>query len=519
MRPNFELTVFIDQQQDASPRNNRRQPFSERWTLKLVIKNLGRIARAEIPIKPLTVFIGPNNSNKTWTAYALYTLACECSLRSSDEITQQFQTVEVLGPLPAQLQQNIERENERLRQSISELLRVYTPTSSEGISLSSPSPQGRRASASLEVHRAKLLEGLTEVVHFRLQRAALARTLALSEQLFRDTEVALEYPLGELQEGLFDKATFSIGRLNPLLLHIHGYRENRAPDLISLSDVSAWKTTMPEWTSILKRVAIAMFNSVIPFPAERKALASLGGLLSDTLRHAVHAAGVDLSNITSLPVVSFLSWLPLFDYLDRFNPQGMGMRSISDLLERRILKGEIRGAGEQSPSPPNYYAAGMQGPLPMHASSSLVRALAGLDLYLKHLALPGDFLVIDEPEMNAHPESQLAITELLAILVNKGLHVTMTTHSPYIVDHLNNLIEASKLPPDGQSIIEPEFKLGNREAFLSPDKVSVQFFQEDDGRVSVHDIFDQTTSVIDWSTFSRPSAYLSSLYNKILAQE
>src|ERR1700722_13247756 len=43
--------------------------------MQLSIRNLGCIESADVPIAPLTVFIGPNNTNKTWAAYALYGLA------------------------------------------------------------------------------------------------------------------------------------------------------------------------------------------------------------------------------------------------------------------------------------------------------------------------------------------------------------------------------------------------------------------------------------------------------------
>ena len=39
--------------------------------MKITICNLGTIERAEIDLKPLTIFIGPNNTGKTWTAMAL----------------------------------------------------------------------------------------------------------------------------------------------------------------------------------------------------------------------------------------------------------------------------------------------------------------------------------------------------------------------------------------------------------------------------------------------------------------
>jgi hypothetical protein len=37
----------------------------------VTIKNLGALKEATIEIKPLTIFVGPNNAGKSWTAYAL----------------------------------------------------------------------------------------------------------------------------------------------------------------------------------------------------------------------------------------------------------------------------------------------------------------------------------------------------------------------------------------------------------------------------------------------------------------
>ncbi|NJO07326.1 MAG: ATP-binding protein, partial [Chloroflexaceae bacterium] len=39
--------------------------------MKVQIRNLGIVREADIDLKPLTVFIGPNNTGKTWVAYAL----------------------------------------------------------------------------------------------------------------------------------------------------------------------------------------------------------------------------------------------------------------------------------------------------------------------------------------------------------------------------------------------------------------------------------------------------------------
>jgi predicted ATPase len=78
--------------------------------------------------------------------------------------------------------------------------------------------------------------------------------------------------------------------------------------------------------------------------------------------------------------------------------------------------------------------------LKMDESSSSVRSLLDLGFYLNHVAKPGDLLIIDEPELNLHPENQRLIARLFARLSNIGIKVFITTHSDYIIKELNTLI-------------------------------------------------------------------------------
>jgi len=97
-------------------------------------------------------------------------------------------------------------------------------------------------------------------------------------------------------------------------------------------------------------------------------------------------------------------------------------------------------------------------------------------MVLRYLAAPDDWLIIDEPEINLHPAAQVEIIEFLAMLVWGGLHVILTTHSPYIVAHLANLIQASQRP-DREKIKE-RFYLERTEAFIAQEQVSVYLFAE-----------------------------------------
>jgi predicted ATP-dependent endonuclease of OLD family len=78
----------------------------------------------------------------------------------------------------------------------------------------------------------------------------------------------------------------------------------------------------------------------------------------------------------------------------------------------------------------------------LYNASSATKQLTPLLLYLRYRAKENDLLIIDEPEMNLHPKSQAKLLEIFCILVNLGVKVLITTHSPDLVDHLNRLVNA-----------------------------------------------------------------------------
>ena len=77
-------------------------------------------------------------------------------------------------------------------------------------------------------------------------------------------------------------------------------------------------------------------------------------------------------------------------------------------------------------------------------SSSAVRSLLDIGFYLRHVARSGDILIVDEPELNLHPENQRKVARLFATMVNYGIKVFITTHSDYLVKELNTLILLNK---------------------------------------------------------------------------
>ena len=73
-------------------------------------------------------------------------------------------------------------------------------------------------------------------------------------------------------------------------------------------------------------------------------------------------------------------------------------------------------------------------------SSSSIRSLLDIGIYIQFLAKQGQTLIIDEPEMNLHPCNQRKIARLIAMLVNYGINIILTTHSDFITRELSFLI-------------------------------------------------------------------------------
>ncbi|MBN2287643.1 MAG: AAA family ATPase [Tissierellales bacterium] len=179
----------------------------------------------------------------------------------------------------------------------------------------------------------------------------------------------------------------------------------------------------------------------------------------------------------------------------------------ADILESEILKGEIRLNDNENVRRLIFkYSENSDVDLNMTISSSAVKGLSPLVLFLRYYLDPNELIVLDEPEMNLHPKAQVQLIELISMLVNSGINVIITTHSPYIVDHLINLIKAESSTKSKDKLVDL-FYLKKKEAFISKEKVSVYLFENGDA----HDILENQGD-INWKTFSKVSEDITDIY-------
>ncbi|MCB2262797.1 MAG: AAA family ATPase [Candidatus Thiosymbion ectosymbiont of Robbea hypermnestra] len=120
----------------------------------------------------------------------------------------------------------------------------------------------------------------------------------------------------------------------------------------------------------------------------------------------------------------------------------------------KLTEGSFRSLNDQLIYAPRKEPGRDEVSLPIYMASSSIKSLFLMDFYIRRLAQDGDILIIDEPELNLHPDNQWNMARLLARMVNRGVRVLITTHSDFLVREINSLIMLSGSISDKGAIME-----------------------------------------------------------------
>lgn len=162
-----------------------------------------------------------------------------------------------------------------------------------------------------------------------------------------------------------------------------------------------------------------------------------------------------------------------------------------------IMQGKIVLSTSNANGDTNFHfeIAAIKEQLDLYLASSSVNQLSALYLYWKYwVGEDNNFLMIDEPEQNLHPENQVKLTELLIQFANtKNNRVLICTHTPFITEVINNYLVLGQL----ENREEAREKLGLAEnCFLTPEDTGIYFFTGD--RVREYKISDYGTIFEDF---------------------
>ena len=110
-------------------------------------------------------------------------------------------------------------------------------------------------------------------------------------------------------------------------------------------------------------------------------------------------------------------------------------------IEKEILQGEIQIKSKELRDELVFVDEKNNLELDLNLISSSNHELIPIIVYLKYYLKKGDTLIIEDIENHLHQENQLIIIKYLVKAINNGLNIILTTHSNYIVEQFNNLIQ------------------------------------------------------------------------------
>ena len=186
---------------------------------------------------------------------------------------------------------------------------------------------------------------------------------------------------------------------------------------------------------------------------------------------------------------------PIMDFLNNFDELSKQKNDIGhttkklylmlDFIEKNMLFGKII-INEETKN--IYYKPdNTELEFQMYLSSAVVTELTPLYLFLKYGFIKRK-LLMEEPEISLHPQLQQQLTRLFIKLINSGVNVMITTHSDTIIQHINNMIKLNNNKEDIKKELMKKYNY-DEDDLISEDKVRMyQFDIKEDGFTEITEI-------------------------------
>ena len=419
--------------------------------IQIAVENFGPIQKANVDLRPLTVFVGESNTGKTYLAALIYVLQ------------HIFEGIPQVPWSP----HRILRLNSPTQTSAKETQETLKKLAMTGLPFKfSDSPQWvrERLQSDFEdtegfVNELKQyfdLESVSELIRFTESQNHTMKVLLEVQEV---NHILWSFDIHNSGSGI---ATSGFVNGDTILPHDH----RRA--LLETLDPGNWR--LKERGRVFSWITPATSYYL---PAARSGIMQSHGVIASSL--VDRATRVGLERFSEIPVFSGM----IADFLKQIINYGERrlssdeMSGIAKVLEDEVLRGEIEVRRPEGGYPAFHYRPQQaERPLRMSPSSSMVSELAPLVLFLRGVVKPGDTLIIEEPEAHLHPAAQTKIALTLARLVRVGVRVIITTHSDWLLEQIGNLIREGEVMKLGKSQGEPT-------TWLTKDEVGAWLFCTD----------------------------------------
>lgn len=425
--------------------------------LALEVANFGPIVEGKIDLRPLTVFVGPSNTGKSYLAILIYALHRAFGggesrgfwrfppvyRRIEDGPEKEF-AKKAFSAFDDLVDQVLGANGKPLAKTelvipapIAELLRLRL--NDQGVHIAD------------EINRCfgvektgKLIrKGTRSSAHIVLQKGSSHDGMPLRHEL------TIKSSASEFKAAIPDGMSIQFNRRDSNFLFelLNRHREKAT----EWSDKAIWDVTRVVGSLADLTVPHAFPPLHLPafyLPADRTGVMHAHSVVVSALIEKASMAGLRPSAHT--PMLSGV----LADFLEQLiqidSPPYRRQKIKKDrgrAIEDAILGGSVQVERSELIGYPHftYRPDGWQDGLSLMNASSMVSELAPVVLYLRHRIRPGNVLIIEEPESHLHPAMQVRFIRELAAIVRSGIRIIVTTHSEWVLEALANTVRRSAL--------------------------------------------------------------------------
>ena len=458
--------------------------------MRISVTNIGPVRQASIGLKPLVIFVGPNNSGKSYVATAMYASLSQTGVATSNWMTRSLRRAS--GP-------RIGDEAE------AEFSGFFT----DALDKKDPPPFDAVPQLVRNILQSTLTDSLLEY------------STSVAEEISRTAGVS--WPMvRRVSKRRAAKGEIEIASDDPqwaVRLEIGARAEPKIELAPSVDLADVW--SLIEWQRVARLTSRHIFREIsseliriclreIPshskyLPAARSGILQSHKALAGSLMRRATLTGIEDLRVPAMSgvVTDFLS-----EMIELSASESGDFAQEALALEDEILHGKIELAGDPAVSPEVVYST-PGGEYSLGRTSSMVSELAPVVLYLRHRLRRNDLLFIEEPEAHLHPGTQIVFARSLVRLVNLGLRIVLTTHSEFFLQQINNAIVAGGM--SGPEVAHAGF---SAQYGLPGNKVAAYFFQPTQSGTMVSELPIGEREGIAESSFSSVSEHL---YNEAVA--
>ncbi len=408
--------------------------------IKVKVKNFGAIEDGEFEIKPLTIFMGDNNSGKSSIAKLIYSIIIHIAINKSFTTSiDDYKNTDSFKKINNFIN-NIKKDNQSSKYITNfnyddKTSKLFFTNFNKGIK--------EMIKKIIEVYFENI-KNSDVILNIDFNFFAIGINIKNS-----NIDIKIDNRLSKFF--IIDKIIVEFVSDNNIGIY-SGYSSTRVIDdnkiilkiYATNAEFHGLYSNILDFINQTYKEQILSFSNIDYFPASKTGLVSNYNKILGNVFHYLYISGINTKRILKKDNYFNQDFINTLDILKN---EFIGEEKKERLILFDYLKKQFEGRIIVDSDKKLFYQLDYNNKklnIPIDETSSKISELTPIYLYLKKLIkdnTENNLLILEEPEAHLNPKMQRIMARLLVMMANEGITLIITTHSDYILDEINILLK------------------------------------------------------------------------------